>query len=108
MVLRHGSIEGLKELSKHFQLIIFTMLNEKFCNILMNLLDKEEIVFDGIYSRLKALRKSDEYCNYNQIYKDFDLLEDNTPSKIQNSVLIVAPLCLDNDDIKDKQDDAIL
>lgn len=38
---RHGAIDGLKELSKNFQLVIFTMLNERYTNYIIDILDKE-------------------------------------------------------------------
>lgn len=42
-------MEGLKELSKNFQLVLYTLLNEKFCNQIIDLLDREEVVFDALY-----------------------------------------------------------
>lgn len=86
----------------------------------MDYLDKEGIVFDAFYQRLKALKRTDEYCNYNQVYLDFEVCtavrkatdssegSDNNNSgitqvpSVQHSVLVVAPICLENEDIKDK------
>lgn len=36
--------------------------------------DQEDIIFDAVYSRLKAFKKEETFCNYNQIYIDFDIL----------------------------------
>jgi TFIIF-interacting CTD phosphatase-like protein len=47
--LRHGAFEGLRELSKSFQLVIFTMVNEKYTNYLIDVLDKESIFCDAVY-----------------------------------------------------------
>ncbi len=47
------------------------MYHEKYCNQIIDYLDKEGVEFDAFYQRLKALKRSDEYCNYNQIYLDF-------------------------------------
>lgn len=82
LCLRHGAIEGLKEIAKSFQLVIFSMYNEKYCNHIIDLLDKENVPFDAFYQRVKAFKRSDEYCNYYQIYLDFEIIknEDNNNS----------------------------
>lgn len=78
--LRHGAIEGLKELSRTFQLVIFSMYHEKYCNQIIDYLDKEGVAFDAFYQRLKAFKRSDEYCNYNQIYLDFEICQSECES----------------------------
>ena len=126
MSLRHGAIEGLKELSKNFQLVIFTMINERYANYIIDILEKEQVAFDAVYQRLKAYKKSDEYVNYNQIYLDFEIYNPECPSppeldgnseyqttmtqhtSVQNSVILVCPLCLDNEDIKEKEGDQLI
>lgn len=91
---------------------------------------------------MKAFKRTDEYCNYNQIYLDFEIctntdgenssnsddsyngssrisrsdtmttttaqgqLEQTT--SVQHSVLVMCPLCLENDDIKEKEGEALL
>jgi len=57
--MRHGALEGLKELSKHFQLALYTLLNEKLSKLLIDLLDKEQVTFDAVYSRLKAFKSTE-------------------------------------------------
>lgn len=102
------------------------MLNERYTNYIIDILDKEHVKFDAVYQRLKAYKKSDEYVNYNQIYLDFEIHNPECPSppeidghfdlsetliqhtSVQNSVMLVCPLCLDNDDIKDKDGDQLL
>lgn len=49
------------------------MFNEKYCNNIIDLMDKENVPFDAFYQRVKAFKRSDEYCNYNQIYLDFEI-----------------------------------
>ena len=49
------------------------MLNERYCGHIIEMLDKEDVVFDAFYQRLKAFKRTDEYCNYNQIYLDFGI-----------------------------------
>lgn len=80
LVLRHGCKEGLMELSKNFQLVIFSLMNERNCSQIIDLLDREGIVFDAFYQRIKAFKRTDEYCNYNQIYLDFELCSTGTTS----------------------------
>ncbi len=41
LCLRHGAIDGLKEISKNFQLVIYSLLNEKYCNNIIDLFDRE-------------------------------------------------------------------
>ncbi|CDW78910.1 UNKNOWN [Stylonychia lemnae] len=110
LVLRHGSVEGLQELSKNFQIAILTTLNQKYCRLLIELLDKEDIVFDGIYQRVKTFRRSDEHYNYNQIYIDFDIHNEGEEysDKVQQNVIILAPIFMDNEDIRDKDGDDLL
>jgi hypothetical protein len=65
-----------------------------------HLLRNEGVCFDGVYTKIQTLKKSDEYCNYNQIYADFEI----TPShmdpnvegcqSIEQKVLLVSPICL--------------
>ena len=61
--------------------------------------------------------------NYNQIYLDFEIHNPECPSpteidvntdfqsslhqhtSVQNSVMLVCPVCLENEDIKDKEGD---
>lgn len=66
MHLRHGVAEGVKELLKNFQVVLFSFLSEK--SILMaveHLIRQEEIVFDAVYTKIKTFKKSDSYCSYN-------------------------------------------
>lgn len=52
-MLRHGAIEGLKEILKNFQVALFTFLSEKTIKLVIEQFIKEEgIVFDGVYTRL--------------------------------------------------------
>lgn len=80
MCLRHGAIDGLKEISKSFQLVLFSTLNEKYCNHIIDMLDREHVVFDGFYQKVKAFKRSDEYSNYNQIYLDFEITTAEKPT----------------------------
>ena len=41
------------------------MLNDKFCGQIIDMLDKEEVVFDAFYQQIKTFKQTDEYCNYN-------------------------------------------
>jgi hypothetical protein len=41
------------------------MFNEKYCNHIIDFMDKANVTFDAFYQRVKALKRSDEYCNYN-------------------------------------------
>lgn len=85
-------------------------MNQKYCRLLIDLLDKEEIVFDAIYQRVKTFRSSDEYYNYNQIYIDFDIQNEGEEfsDRIGRSVIIVAPIFMDNEDIRDKDSEDLL
>jgi NLI interacting factor-like phosphatase len=79
------------EISKNFQLVIFSLLNERYCSQIIDLLDREGIVFDAFYQRLKAFKRTDDYVNYNQIYQDFDLTtnaneESDTPSMSETAL----------------------
>ena len=75
LVLRHGAIEGVKELLKNFQVVLYSSICEHTLHMVIEHLIREyEIVFDAVYTRLQAFKRSDEYCNYNQIYTDFDLV----------------------------------
>ena len=69
----------------------------------------EQIIFDGIYSRVQALKRNDEYFNYNQIYADFDLLEPNEfdeitcdvgSKKVEQRAVIISPISLTHEDLK--------
>lgn len=67
------------------------------------------IVFDAIYTRLLAFKRSDEYCNYNQIYADFGLISPEShgepDSRIVDFVILVAPILLTHEEIKEADDD---
>eukprot|EP00347_Sterkiella_histriomuscorum_P021865 403332497 len=110
LVMRHGSVEALQELSKNFQTVIVTSLNQKYCKLLAQLLDKEDIVYDALYQRVKTFRKNEDYFNYNQVYIDFEVHNegDAFTSKIDQNVIIVAPIFLDNEDIRDKDGDELI
>ncbi len=96
-------------------------------------MDKENVPFDAFYQRVKAFKRSDEYCNYNHIYLDFEVIKiedalngekmtysfDNNASQdiknplaqnctVQSSVIVVCPLCLENDEIKEREGDQLL
>jgi hypothetical protein len=51
------------------------MFNEKYCNHIIDYMDKENVTFDAFYQRVKAFKRSDEYCNYSQIYLDFEIIK---------------------------------
>jgi len=63
--LRHGAIEGLKEIIKNFQVALFSFYSERTLKYVVEHLIKEEIVFDGVYSRVQTHQRSDEFANYN-------------------------------------------
>jgi uncharacterized protein YbcI len=50
LVLRHGAIEGLKEMQKNFQIALFSFLGEKTIRFIVEHFLKEEITFDGVYT----------------------------------------------------------
>ncbi len=82
-------------------------MNQKLCSAIIDMLDKEGVPFDAIYQRIKTFRRSDEYYNYNQIYQDFEIIQSSDEdedfnNKINQNVIILAPIFLDNEDIKDK------
>ena len=53
LMLRHGVVEGLKELLKNFQLVLFSFLTEKTVKLAVEyLLKNEGIVFDGVYTKI--------------------------------------------------------
>lgn len=74
MWIRIGSIDGLKYLSKHFQIIIFNRdtcfedFNHKYSQIQMiqSYLIQNDIVVDGIYSTSKAHQ---QHKNENELFK---------------------------------------
>ena len=75
LILRHGAIEGIKELLKNFQVVLYSSMCENTLHMVIeHLIREHEIVFDAVYTRLQAFKRSEEYCNYNQIYTDFDLV----------------------------------
>lgn len=67
-------------------------------------------MFDSFYTKLKTLKKEETFCNYNQIYLDFELMaeDDTTNEKINNHIILVVPICLENDDIKDREDEDLI
>lgn len=59
-----------------------------------------------MYTRLQAFKRSDEFCNYNQIYTDFELvspdLHGGEPSQcIEDFVILVVPILLSHEEIKE-------
>ena len=48
-MLRHGSVEGLQELSKSYQIVIISLMSERTCSQIIDLFDKEDIIFDAFY-----------------------------------------------------------
>jgi hypothetical protein len=65
LVLRHGCIDGLKEILKNFQVALFSFLADKTIRYIVEYFLKEDIVFDGVYSRVQTHGKTDEFANYN-------------------------------------------
>ena len=48
-----------------------------------------------------TFKRNDEYCNYNQIYTDFEIIQpDQTDTKIEEQVILVAPILLTHEEIK--------
>ena len=52
LVLRHGVVEGLKEICKNFQIALYSFLSEKTIKFIVEHLLQEDIVFDGVYTRV--------------------------------------------------------
>lgn len=78
--------------------------------LLIDLLDKEKVEFDAVYMRLRAPKSCEQFCNYNQIYHDFDQMAGRClgDDRLEEHVLVLAPLCLDNDDIREKEGEDLL
>jgi len=51
--LRHGVVEGLKEMLKNFQIVLFSFLSEKNIKLAVEHLVKQEgIIFDAVYTKI--------------------------------------------------------
>jgi hypothetical protein len=82
-------VSGLQELSKNFQVIIFSLLNERLCSLIIDFFDKEGIIFDAFYQKLRTQSKnSEDYANYDQVFRDFEVKEPiNSPALDNQKVL---------------------
>lgn len=112
LVLRHGATEGLKELLKNFQVILYSSLCESTLLLVVeHLIREHNIVFDAVYLRPQVFNRSDEFCNYNQIYSDFDLVSSEMhaepDSNIEQYVILVLPILLSNEEIKEVNNDTL-
>ena len=38
---------------------------------------EENVMLDAVYSKVKTFNRSNEYCNYNQIFTDFELIQES-------------------------------
>ena len=87
-----------------------TNFNHRFCKQLLDLLDKEEIVIDALYQRVMTFGKCEDYLNYSQVYLDFEVHSEGEKitNKLAQSVIVVAPLFQDNEDIRDKEGEDII
>ena len=106
LVLRHGAVEGLKELLKNFQVVLYSSMGESTLSLVVEqLITSHNIIFDAVYTRLQAFKRSDEFCNYNQIYTDFELvspdLHGEPDKRIEDFVVLVAPILLTHEEIKE-------
>ena len=53
LILRHGAIEGIKELLKNFQVVLYSSMCENTLHMVIEHLIKEYgIIFDAVYTRL--------------------------------------------------------
>lgn len=93
------------------------MLYSSICESTLHLviehfIREHHIIFDGVYTRLQAFKRTDEYCNYNQIYADFDLCSPDQhgepDQRIENLVILVAPILLTHEEIKEATDENLL
>ena len=106
LILRHGAVEGLKELLKNYQVVLYSSICENTLHLVVeHLISQYQIIFDAVYTRLQTFKRSDEYCNYNQIYTDFDLVSNDhhgEPDKrIEDFVILVLPILLSHEEIKE-------
>mmetsp|Transcript_44554 Transcript_44554/g.59116 ORF Transcript_44554/g.59116 Transcript_44554/m.59116 type:complete len:114 (+) Transcript_44554:1197-1538(+) len=87
LILRHGAVEGLKELLKNFQVVLYSSICESTLLLVVEHFIREHgIVFDAVYLRPQAFNRSDEFCNYNQIYADFDLVASDVHAEPDSKV----------------------
>ena len=53
LLLRHGAVEGLKELLKNFQVILYSSVSESTLRFVVeHFISEHEIIFDAVYTRL--------------------------------------------------------
>lgn len=110
LILRHGAVEGLKELFKNFQVVLYSSICEStFLLVVEHFIREYQIVFDAVYLRPQAFNRSDEFCNYNQIYSDFDLVSPDVHGepdcKVEQFVILVVPILLSHEEIKEATDE---
>ena len=68
----------------------------------MNIFAKMKVHFDAIYSNLTKLTWEEaQFTSYKDIYDDFKVYQEEEDI-IDHNVLLVLPLCLENDEIRDK------
>jgi hypothetical protein len=52
LMLRHGAIEGMRELIKSFQVVLFTKLSEKTIKLVVeHFIKHDKLLFDGVYCK---------------------------------------------------------
>ena len=51
LILRYEAIEGLQELIKNFQVVLYSMYSEALTNDCLEFFKKNEIEFDAVYCR---------------------------------------------------------
>jgi len=53
LILRHGAVEGLKELMKNFQVVLYSSICEStLLLVIEHFIREHQIVFDAVYTRL--------------------------------------------------------
>lgn len=105
MQLRPGTVPFLRKIQRLVQIVIMCNLSKGKIQCLADYYEKMGCQIDAIYTIYKKKRSSLKFICYEQVFKDFGLL--NT-GMIQSRSMIIIPICLDCEEIKDRVDETVI
>eukprot|EP01028_Stygiella_incarcerata_P000222 TRINITY_DN10306_c0_g1_i1.p1 TRINITY_DN10306_c0_g1~~TRINITY_DN10306_c0_g1_i1.p1 ORF type:complete len:555 (+),score=149.44 TRINITY_DN10306_c0_g1_i1:42-1706(+) len=105
---RPGLVEGMKILSKHFQVAVVSMSSEGIVQRIANHFRRRGIVIDALYDSSDVQKKKGKSptdffqdsirASYKRVYDDFRIKNPEIPSM----VLVMGTIALEHDDIEDR------
>lgn len=93
--MRHGACEILMRLWERYQIVLMSSYDVPTTRRISSFLEQNGVSFDSVYKK-HHLALEPNFISYTQVFLDFEVPLESVKAR----VLVVSPICLENEEIR--------